>query len=80
MSCIVLNVGPSDKKVIRELGIFFNGKFSATHLVLQKLKTKKQVFWSIRKLQGILRNSGCFDYNELAINFPGDVEGDYFAQ
>ena len=82
MSCILLDMGLTDKNVIKDLGVFIDGKVQGhSFRPPQKYKPTKQAFWCTRNLHGIVWNSGRLDdYGELSEILPGAVKGEYFSE
>ena len=81
MSCILLEYGPADKNVIKELGVFIDRKvqgYSFHHP--KKYKPTKQAFWCTKNLHGIVWNSGRLDYSELSDILPRAGKGQYFKE
>ena len=78
MSCIVLEIKMADKKAIKELGAFIDGKVQGYSF--RPPKQYKQAFWCTRNLHGIVWNSRRLDYSELSNILPRAVKGEYFAK
>ena len=77
MSCIVLDIELADKNVIKELGVFINGKVQGySFRPPKKYKPSKQAFWCTKNLLGIVRNSGRLDYSEPSNTLPRAVKGE----
>ena len=81
MSCIVLDFELVDEIVVKDLGVSIDGKVHG-HSIRppEKYKPTKQAFWCTRNLQGIVRNSGCLDYNELSNIIPRALKGKSFGK
>ena len=81
MSCIVLDIELADENVIKELGVYIDGKVQGYSFCPPKTyKPTKQAFWCTRNLHGIVWNSGSLDYSELS-NIPSRaVKDEYFAK
>ena len=81
MSCIVLVIEMPDENVIKELGVFIDGKVQGySFLPEKKYKPTKQSFCCTRNLHGNLWNSGRLDYSELSNFFARAVRGEYCAK
>ena len=81
MSCIVLDIELADKNVMKELGVFFDGKVQGyLFRPPKKYKPTKQPFWCKRKLNGIVWNSGRLVYSELSNILPRAVKGEFFPK
>ena len=82
MSCfVVLDIGLEDRNIIKELGVFADGKvqgYSFRHP--KKYKPTKQIFWCTKNLYGIVWNSGRLDYSELSNILPRAVRGENFGK
>ena len=81
MSCIVLDIELADKNVIKELGVFIDGKFQGYSFCPPKKYTlTKQTLWCTRNLPEIVWNSGRLHYSELSNILARAVKGEYFAK
>ena len=66
MSCIVLDIKLTDKNVIKELGLFFDGSVQGFSFSPPKtFKPNKQTTWNSRHLHGIAWSSGNLVYEKL---------------
>ena len=66
MSCIVPDIELTDKNVIKELGLFFDGSVQGFSFCPPKtFKPNKQTSWNTRHLHGIAWSSGKLDYEKL---------------
>ena len=71
----------SDINVIRELGVFIDGKVQGYSLrPPKKYKPKKRVFWCTRNLHEIVWNKGFLYYSVLLNNLLRDVRRENFAK
>ena len=76
MSCIVLDIGLAHKNVIKELGVFIDGKVQGySFRPPKKYKPTKQAFWCTRNWHGNVWNSERLDYSELSNILPTAVKG-----
>ena len=67
MSRIVLDFEPADKNIIKELGVFIDGKVQGySFRPREKYKLIKQTFWCTKNLHEIVWISGHLDYTELS--------------
>ena len=67
LSWIVLDIELADKNFIKELRVPYDGNVQGYSFSLpEKYKPTKQSIWCTRKLHGLMYNSGCLDYGELA--------------
>ena len=67
MSCIALDKKLADLNVIKQFGVTLHGNFQRKSLhPPKKYKSTKQTFWCTINLHGIVRNSACLDYSQLA--------------
>ena len=81
MSCIVIHFEPAYKNVIKEKGVFIDGKVHGySFRPPKKYKPTKQAFWCRRSLHGIVWNSALLDYKELSNNLNRALKGEYFAK
>ena len=81
MSCFVLDIELADKHFFIELGVFFYVNLQGySFLPPKKYKPIKQGFWCTRNLHGIVWNTGCFVYRELANNLPRAVKDECFPK
>ena len=54
MSCIVLDIEPTDKNIIKELGLFIDGSVQGFSFCPPKVfKPNKQTTWNTSHLHGI---------------------------
>ena len=68
MSCIVLDIELTEKNVIKELGLFFDGSEQGFSFCPPKtFKPIEQTTWNIRHLHGIAWSSGKLDYEMFAV-------------
>ena len=66
MSCIVLDIELTDKNVIKELGLFFDGSVQGfSFCPPNTFKPNKQSSWNTNHLHGIAWSSGKLDYEKL---------------
>ena len=66
MSCIVLDIEPTEKNIIKELGLFIDGSVQVFSFCPPKtFKPKKQTTWNTRHLHGIAWSSGKLEYEKL---------------
>ena len=66
MSCIVVDIELTEKKIIKELGLFIEGSVQGFSFCPPKnFKSKKQTTWNTRHLHGITWSSGKLDYEKL---------------
>ena len=66
MSCILLDIVLTEKNIIKELGLFFDGSVQGFSLCPPKtFKLNKQTTWNTRHLHGIAWSSGKLDYEKL---------------
>ena len=81
MSSIATDIELTDKYVIKELGICFDGKVQQDSFCPPiKYKPTKRAFWCTRNMQGTMWSSGRWDYNEFSITLPRALMGQYFAK
>ena len=81
MSCIVLDIELTEKKGIKKVGIYTDGKFQGYPFRPPiKYKPAKQAFWCTRNLHRFVWISGRFDYSELPNILPRAVKVEYFAK
>ena len=81
MFCIVVYIEWADKNVIKDLGVFTDGKVQGySFRPPKKYKPRKQTFWCARSLHGIVWSSGRSDFSELSKVFTRAVKGEYFAK
>ena len=81
MSCNVLDIEFAGINVIKQLGIFINGKVQGYSFCLPiKHKPTEQAFWCTRNLQGFVRKNGRLGYSEFLCFFSRDVKDQYFAK
>ena len=81
MSCIVLDIELADKNVMKDLGVFIDGKVQGYLMhPPEKYKTTKQSFWCTRYLHGIVWNSARLVYSELSNILPRVLKGENFAR
>ena len=77
MSCIVLDIEPAAKNVVKELGVFIDGKVQGYSFRPPKnYKPTRQAFWCTRTLHGIVWNSGRLDYREPSNILPRALKGE----
>ena len=77
----VLDIELADKNVIKELGVFVDGKVQGySFRPPKKYKPTKQAIWCTRNLHGIVWNSGRLDYSELSNILPRAEKGELFAK
>ena len=66
MSCIVLDIGLTDKNIIKELGLYIDGSVQGFSFCPPKsFKPNKQTTWNTRHLHGVAWSSGKLDYEKL---------------
>ena len=66
MSLIVLDTELTEKKIIKELGLFIDGSLQGFSFCPPKtFKPNKQTTWNISHLNGIAWSSGKLDYEKL---------------
>ena len=66
MSLIVLDIKPTEKNIIEELGLFIDGSLQGFSLCPPKtFKPNKQTTWNTNRLHGIACSSGKLDYDKL---------------
>ena len=66
MSLIVLDIELTEKNIIKELGLFFDGSLLGFSFCLPKsFKPNKQTSWNTKHLHGIAWSSGKLDYGKL---------------
>ena len=66
MSCIVLDIELTDKNVIKELGLFFDGSVQGFSFCAPNIfKPDKQTSWNTKHLHGIAWSIGKLDYEKL---------------
>ena len=66
MSCIVLDIELSEKNIIKELALFFDGSVQGfSFCPLKTFKHNKQTIWNTSHLHGIAWSSGKVDYEKL---------------
>ena len=66
MSLIVLDIELTEKKIIKELGLFIDGSVQGFSFCPPKaFKPNKQTTWNTRHLHGIAWSSGKLDYEKL---------------
>ena len=66
MSCIVLDIELTEKNVIKELGLFFDGSVQGFSFCPPKtFKPNKQTTWNTKHLHGIAWSSGKLAYEKL---------------
>ena len=66
MSCIVLVIELTEKKIIKELGRFIDGSVQGFSFCPPKtFKPNKQSSWNTKHLHGIAWSSGKLDYEKL---------------
>ena len=81
MFCIVQDIELADIKVIKELGVFIDGRVQGySFRYLKKYTPTKQAFRCRRNLHVIVWNSGRLDNSELSNILPKAVKGKYFAK
>ena len=66
MSCIVLDIELADLNVIKELGVFIDGKIQGCPP--KNYKLSKLAFWWTNNLHGIVWNSECLNYSDIPQN------------
>ena len=75
MSCIVLDIGLTDKNVIKELGLFIESSLQGFSICPPKAFTpKKQTTWNTSHLHAIAWSSGKLDYDKPFAIFYGIKE------
>ena len=80
-SCIVIHLQLTDISVIKESGVFVDGKLHGYSIrPPQKCKPTKQAVWCTRNFHRLVLNGGCLDYSELPNVLPSDVKGGFFAK
>ena len=81
MSFILVDDELADKNVIKELGVFIDGKVQGySFCPPKKYKPTKQASWCTRKMHGIVWNSGGLYFSGLSNLLLGAVKGEYFAK
>ena len=66
MSCIVIDIELTEKNIIKELGLFFDGSVQGFSFCPPKtFKPNKQTTWNTKHLHGLPWNSGKLDYEKL---------------
>ena len=81
ISCIVLDIEPTDKEGIEVLGVIIYSRVQIySFRPPKKYKPTKQAFCCTRNLHGIVWKSGRLDYSELANSLTRAVNGEYFAK
>ena len=66
MSCIVLDIELTQKNIIKDLGLYFDGSLQGFSFCPPKsLKPNKQTTWNTSHLRGIAWSSGKQDYEKL---------------
>ena len=66
MFCIVIDIELTDKNVIKELGVFFDGSVQGFSFCPPKtFKPIKQTTWNSSHLHGIAWSSGKLEYDKL---------------
>ena len=66
MSSILLDIELTEKKIIKELGLFIDCSLQGFSLCPPKtFKPNKQTTWNTRHLHGIAWSSGKLDYEKL---------------
>ena len=80
-SCSVLDIELADKNVIKELGVFIDGKVQGYSISPpKKNKLTKQTSWCTRNLHKIVWNRCRLDHIQLSNIFPRAVKGVCFAK
>ena len=71
MSLIVLDIEPTEKNIIKELGLFIDGSVQGSSFCPPTIfKPNKQTTWSTSHLHGIAWSSGKLDYeNPVTVFF-----------
>ena len=70
MSCIVLDIELTEKKIIKELGLFIDGSVQGFSFCPPKtFKPNKQTAWNTRHLHASAWNSGKLEYEKLFVVF-----------
>ena len=81
MSCIVLVIELIDNNVIKQLGVFIDGKVQGYSFCSpKKYKPTKLAFWWKKILHGVVSNSGRLDYSELSNTLLRAVKNECFAK
>ena len=66
MSCIVLDIEPTEKIIIKELGLYIDGSVQGFSFCPPKsFKPNEQTKWNTSRLHGIAWSSGKLDYEKL---------------
>ena len=66
MHCIVLDIEPTEKNIIKELGLYIDGSVQGFSFCPPKsFKPNKQTTWNTSHLHGIAWSSGKLDYEKL---------------
>ena len=66
MSCIVIDIEPTEKNIIKELGLFIDGSVQGFSFCSPKtFKPNKRTTWNTRHLHGVAWSSGKLEYEKL---------------